>query len=94
MQPYYFYTKWDENALDKFHKGVAVFYRAGYTEMNILTDILINSHAELDELYLNYSQMMDCNYYQEEVPRMATPFVLYLDVERRKILSQKESRCK
>ena len=78
MQPYYFYTKWDENTLDDFHKGVAVFYRAGYTEMNILTDILINSHAELDELYLNFSQMMECNYYQEEVTEDGNAFCALL----------------
>ena len=67
MQPYYLQTKWEELPSDELLKGVAVLYKAGFTPMKVLADILINSHAELNELYLNFSQVMDCNYYKEDI---------------------------
>ena len=44
MQPYYLQTKWEELPSDELLKGVAVLYKAGFTPMKVLADILINSH--------------------------------------------------
>ena len=70
MQPYFLQTRWEEqmarnsnqiNGGDESLKGVSVSYRAGYTPMNVFSDILVNSDADLDELFLNFSQVMECN---------------------------------
>ena len=71
MQPYFLQTHWEEqdysNKLEnEYAKEVAVFYKAGYTPIKVFCDVLVNSEADLNELSLNFSQMMECNYYRED----------------------------
>lgn len=71
MQPHYLQTQWEElsqskNPDNEVSPGVSVSYRAGYTPIQFLSDTLVKSHADLNELNLNFSQMMECNYYRED----------------------------
>ena len=71
LQPYYLQTQWEEPKYSKtsdktLSNGVSVSYRAGYTPIKVYSDILVQSEADLNELNLNFSQMMECNYYTKD----------------------------